>query len=241
MQPTRSLIIGASLGALINLAVTSGAEAKSSDDAKETARQIQALRDQIDALQRKVDAQAAAEQQTKAQADAASAQAVTATASANAAAAAIPSQVQTAIEAAKPKTDKIYYKGVSLTLGGYGALETIYRTKNETADMASSFSGIPYPNNAVGHTGELRFSARQSRITALAEGDPTADVHLSFYGELDFLGAAQTANSNETNSYTPRIRVMYNQIDWADEGLHFLAGQNWSLVTLQGKGITPRS
>ena len=83
MQPTRSLIIGASLGALINLAVTSGAEAKSSDDAKETARQIQALRDQIDALQRKVDAQAAAEQQTKAQADAASAQAVTATASAN--------------------------------------------------------------------------------------------------------------------------------------------------------------
>jgi hypothetical protein len=243
MQSTRSLIIGASLGVLMNLAATGGAEAKSADDqsAKETAKQIQALRDQIDALQRKVDAQAVADQQTKAQAAAASAQAVSATASANAAAAAIPTEVQTAIDAAKPKTDKIYYKGVTLTLGGYGALETIYRSKNETADMASTFSGIPFNNSSVGQTSEFRFSARQSRITALAEGDPTQDVHLSFYGELDFLGAAQTANSNETNSYTPRIRVMYNQIDWADEGLHFLAGQNWSLATMQGKGITPRS
>jgi hypothetical protein len=242
MQPTKSLIIGASLGALINLAATGGAEAKSSsDDSKETARQIQALRDQIDALQKKVDSQAAADQQTKAQAAAASAQAVSATASANAAAASIPAEVKTAIDAAKPKTDKIYYKGVTLTLGGYGALETIYRSKSETADMASSFNSIPFPNSAVGHTSEFRFSARQSRITALAEGDPTPDVHLSFYGELDFLGAAQTANSNETNSYTPRIRVMYNQIDWANEGLHFLAGQNWSLATLQGKGMTPRA
>ena len=242
MQPTKSLLIGASLGAIINLAATSGAEAKStSDDARETARQIQALRDQIDALQRKVDAQAASEQQTKAEADAAKAQAVTATASANAVAASVPTEVKAQIDAAKPKTDKIYYKGVTLTLGGYGALETIYRSKGETADMASTFSGIPYPNSSVGHTSEFRFSARQSRITALAEGDPTDDVHLSFYGELDFLGAAQTANSNETNSYTPRIRVMYNQIDWKDEGLHFLAGQNWSLVTLQGKGITPRA
>jgi hypothetical protein len=107
--------------------------------------------------------------------------------------------------------------------------------------MASSFSGIPFNNSSTGQTGEFRFSARQSRITALAEGNATADIHLSFYGELDFLGAAQTANSSETNSYTPRIRVMYNQIDWKNEGLHLLAGQNWSLVTMQGKGITPRA
>ena len=243
MQSKRSLIIGASLGALLNLAATSGAQAKSSDDqsSKEMLKEMQALRNQLDALQRKVDAQAAADQLTKAQADAATAQASAAKASADAAAANVPVEVKSEIAAAKPKTDKIYYKGVTLTLGGYGALESIYRTKSETADMASTFSGIPYPSTSTGHASEFRFSARQSRITALAEGDPTADVHLSFYGELDFLGAAQTANSNETNSYTPRIRVMYNQIEWADEGLHFLAGQNWSLATMQGKGMTPRA
>ncbi len=267
MQATRSLIIGASLSALINMGAAGAADAQSSDSpppkpqkhkavkAKPapsskvtTAEQIQTLRDQVDALQRRLDAQSASEQQTKVTADQAAAQAASAkaqAATATAAAQSIPTQVQTevhaAVEAAKPKTDKIYYKGVTLTLGGFGAAETIYRTKNETADMASTFSGIPLMNTPVGQTGEFRFSARQSRITALVEGNPTQDVHLAFYGELDFLGAAQTANSNETNSYTPRIRVMYNQIDWADEGLHFLAGQNWSLVTMQGKGIVPRS
>jgi hypothetical protein len=264
MQSKRSLIVGASLGALITMGAAGAADAQQSADAtppvkphkakaavnssKEMAAQLDALRDQVDALQRRLDAQNAAEQQTKATADqaasqaaAAKAQAATATAATQAIPAQVQAQVQTAVEAAAPKTDKIYYKGVTLTLGGFGALETIYRTKNETADMASSFSGIPLNNNTVGHTGEFRFSARQSRITALAEGDPTQDVHLAFYGELDFLGAAQTANSNETNSYTPRIRVMYNQIDWANEGLHLLAGQNWSLATMQGKGITPRA
>jgi hypothetical protein len=211
---------------------------------EEMAAQIQALRDQVDALQRRLDAQNAAQQQAQTTASQAAAQAAAATAQASAAtvaAAAIPADVRAAVEAAKPKTDKIYYKGVTLTLGGFGAAEFIYRSKNEAADLASSFSAIPLANNTVGHTSEFVASARQSRFTGLAEGDPTPEVHLGFYGEFDFLGAAQTANSNETNSYTPRIRVLYNQIDWANEGLHFLAGQNWSLVTLQGHGITPRA
>ena len=269
MQAAKSLIIGASLSALVNVGVagvafaqqtsttadgtapakTSKAKRKNAAVTKPTAQQemaaqMQSLREQVNALQRRLDAQNAAEAQTKAEADRATAQAAAAqtqAATATAATQSIPAQVHTAIEEAKPKTDKIYYKGVTLTLGGFGALETIYRTKNETADMSSTFSGIPLPNSPVGHTAEFRFSARQSRITALAEGNPTQDVHLAFYGELDFLGAAQTANSNETNSYTPRIRVMYNQIDWANEGLHLLAGQNWSLITMQGKGMTPRA
>ena len=68
-------------------------------------------------------------------------------------------------------------------------------------------------------------------------------VTLSMYGEFDFLGGAQTANSNESNSYNPRIRNVYGTVDWnmGDHGWHVLAGQNWSLVTLNNKGITPRN
>jgi hypothetical protein len=267
MQATRSLIIGAGLGALINMAAIGAAVAQqsadstppvkppkpksanpSNDSSKATAKELQALHDQVDALQRRLDAQTAAQQQTQATADqavaqaaAAKAQAATATAAAEEIPAEVKTEVKTVADAATPKTDKIYYKGVTLTLGGFGALESVYRTRNETADIASSFSAIPFNNNSVGQTSEFRFSARQSRFTALAEGDPTADIHLGFYGEFDFLGAAQTANSNETNSYTPRVRVLYNQVDWNGIGLHLLAGQNWSLVTLQGKGITPRA
>jgi hypothetical protein len=265
MQSRQSLLIGASLGALINIGTAGAAEAphpsdsnpaakpshnakpsakSSADSPKEMTAQLQALRDQVDALRRRLDAQNAAEQQTKATADQAAAQAASANteaATATAAAQAIPAEVKTAIDAVTPKTDRIYYKGVTLTLGGFGALESVYRTKNETADIASSFSGIPFNNVSAGQTSEFRFSARQTRITALVQGDVNPDTHLAFYGELDFLGAAQTANSNETNSYTPRMRVLYNQVDWDHSGLHLLAGQNWSLVTMQANGITPRN
>jgi hypothetical protein len=265
MQSRKSLLLGASLGALINIGTTGAAEAPQSSDSnpaakpsykakpsakssadspKEMSAQLQALRDQVAALQRRLDAQSATEQQTKATADQAAAQAAlanTEAATATAAAQAIPAEVKTTIDAATPKTDKIHYKGVTLTLGGFGALESVFRTRNETADMASTFSGMPFNNVSAGQTSEFRFSARQSRITALVQGDVNPDTHLSFYGELDFLGAAQTANSNETNSYTPRMRVLYNQVDWDRSGLHLLAGQNWSLVTMQAKGITPRN
>jgi hypothetical protein len=250
MQSTRSakrsrstsMIAGASLGALISVAAVPAQASTASD--QETQREIKELRAQLEALQKRLDAQSAAEQQTKSEADAAASQAASAkaqAAAANAQVAAIPAQVQTAVDAAKPKTDKLYYKGVTVTLGGFAAFESVYRSRNETADIASSFSAIPFNNSSVGQTNELRFTARQSRFSVLAQGDVDPATHLGFWGEFDFLGAAQTANSNESNSYTPRVRNMYGTIDWDNTGLHLLAGQNWSLVTMNTQGITPRN
>lgn len=264
MQSTKSMIVCASLGALMALGASGPLGAQESSDGKapvkkshkvksaakaqtsstDMAGQLQALRDQVDALQRRLDAQNAADAQTKATADRAAGQAAAASAqaaTATAATTAIPEQVKTAVDAAKPKSDKLYVKGVSVTLGGFAAFESVYRNHNETADIGSSYSGLPLPNSSVGNTSEQRFTARQSRVSALAEGDPTADTHLAFYGEFDFLGAAQTANSNESNSYNLRIRHIYSTIDRNDWALHLLAGQNWSLVTLNSKGITPRN
>jgi hypothetical protein len=137
--------------------------------------------------------------------------------------------------------DKLAYKGITLTLGGFAAAESVYRSANETADIGSSFSAIPLPNSALGHTSELRLTARQSRLSALMQGRVSDTTQAAMYGEFDFLGAAQTANSNESNSYTPRIRNLYGSVDWDSTGLHLLAGQNWSLVTMNTMGITPRN
>ncbi|HUB63396.1 MAG TPA: hypothetical protein VL996_02975, partial [Methylocella sp.] len=90
------------------------------------------------------------------------------------------------------------------------------------------------------HSGEFRFSARQSRFSVLAQGDVDPVTHLAGYIEGDFLGAAQTANSNESNSYQPRIRHVYLTVDQDDFGAHLLAGQTWSLATMNTKGIVPR-
>ena len=82
-----------------------------------------------------------------------------------------PATVDAAVASHAPKTDKIYYKGITLTLGGFAAAEGVYRSKNNVADIGSNYSKIPYDNNVLAHTDELRGTARQSRISFLAQGN----------------------------------------------------------------------
>ncbi len=132
------------------------------------------------------------------------------------------------------------YKGLTFTPGGFLALESVTRSRNLAADVDTPYGAIPFRQNRAGRTGEFRFSARQSRISGLVEGNVDPFTHLSAYGEFDFLGAAQTANSNESNSYNLRIRHLYATVDRSDYGLHFLAGQTWSFATMFDKGLQVR-
>ncbi|MGI3778215.1 MAG: hypothetical protein ACRYGC_13060 [Janthinobacterium lividum] len=129
----------------------------------------------------------------------------------------------------------------TVTLGGFVALEGIWRSRNETADIASNFNtGIPLRQAQAAHENEFRFTARQSRLSLLVADDPTPSVHLAGFLEADFLGAASNSNSLETNSYVPRLRQIYGTFDDKASGWHVLAGQAWSLATLDKVGITPR-
>src|SRR5215469_15798665 len=103
---------------------------------------------------------------------------------------------------------KVCYKGVTLTFGGWVDLTNIYRTRNIASDTGSVYNFIPFPQSRNFNTPESRFSARQTRFSVLAEGDPFADTHLAGYGEIDFEGAAQTASSVATNSFNPRMRQL---------------------------------
>lgn len=129
---------------------------------------------------------------------------------------------------------------MKITAGGFIEAAAIGRTRTETADIASSWSGIPMPNSSSYHMSEFRGTARQSRLSLLAQGKVDPDTDIAAYFETDFLGAAPTANSNESNSYNLRIRNIYATIDRSDLGLHVLGGQNWSLLTMNKKGIMPR-
>jgi hypothetical protein len=153
----------------------------------------------------------------------------------------IPTAVAAEADKLKPKTDGLYFKGVKITPGGFVELAEVYRQHDTANDISTGLNTIPYPQTRAGHAQEFLFTPRQSRVSALVEGHPSSDITLSMYGEFDFQGAAQSANSNETNAYNPRIRHLYGTIDWADTGWHVLAGQTFSLVTLDSKGITPRN
>ncbi|MGA2024978.1 MAG: hypothetical protein ABSH23_09485 [Steroidobacteraceae bacterium] len=132
---------------------------------------------------------------------------------------------------------------VTLTFGGFTALESLYRTRYEGTDIGSDFNTkIPFPYQTTNYNvSEFRETARQSRLSILAQGPRSGGMSAEGYFELDFLGDAENANSNESNSYTPRIRVLYGLFRDTDQGFYFLAGQSWSLVTLTRHEMDPRS
>ena len=250
-----SLLGSAALGVICALSMVDAADAaakhKAAGGQASLAEQVKQLQATVESLEQTVQAQAAAQQQaqqqTAAQLQDAQARADAATAVAKSAQAkldmqiqqipgAVDTQVKTAVKDSLPKPGN-----VKVTMGGFAAAEAVYRSKQNVADIGSNFSKIPYENNPLAHLDETRFTGRQSRLSVLVQGDANPTTHAAFYGEFDFLGAAQTANSNESNSYQPRIRHVYGTIDWDDMGLHLLAGQNWSLATMNGKGITPRN
>ena len=135
---------------------------------------------------------------------------------------------------------KMQYGSLTITPGGFIAMESASRTRTEQTDF-SAFNNIPFNNSDLAHTSENRFTARQSRPAVLIEAPISSSMLVSGYGEFDFLGAGTNTNLNQASSYVPRIRHLYATLDNLDYGYHVLAGQTWSLVTLNSKGITPRN
>jgi hypothetical protein len=142
---------------------------------------------------------------------------------------------------AEAKRGGFLSSGIDLTLGGYIEAASIYRTRNETADISSNFNtAIPFPNSPNYHLSELRFSAHQTRLDLLAEGKVDPDTALSAYFESDFQSAPADSNSIESNSYTPRLRQAYAALDRSDLGFHLVGGQIYTLLTLFNHDMTPR-
>jgi len=198
-------------------------EACAADD---TASDIRALRAKLKQLEQRMEEQGRREKQREAQAK--------------------PVNVPAGPYKAAPSVfdpcpaGKICYKGITLTFGGWIDLTNIYRSRNLASDTGSVYNAIPFAQSRAFHTPETRFSARQTRLSLLAEGD-AADTHLAGYGEIDFEGAAQTASSVATNSFNPRMRQLSLEFDRNDLGLHVLAGQTWSLNAPSRVGIDPRA
>jgi len=132
----------------------------------------------------------------------------------------------------------IKFKGISITPGGFLAAETVSRSRAEGADINTAFTGIPYPNSALSHISENNFSARQSRLTLLAESK-IGSAKVSGYYEADFLNAGVTSNNRQSNSYVFRQRQLWASAKF-DSGLYIAGGQMWSLVTESKKGIENR-
>jgi hypothetical protein len=143
--------------------------------------EVRALRAEVTDLRSKVDSQASAQAATQQQIEATQSQVQAVQTQVAAAPAMSADQVNSQIAKAIDKehhNDKFFFKGITLTPGGFLELAGIYRQHYQGNDLASSFS-IPFPNNHQAHVSEGRFSARQSRVSFLAEGAVNPRVKLS--------------------------------------------------------------
>ena len=115
---------------------------------------------------------------------------------------------------------------ITVTLGGFAAAEGVYRSRNQAASIDTNFNtGIPLPNSPNYHIPEYRLTAQQSRFSLLAEGKPDDATKLSSYMETDFLRRGSSSNSNQSNSYTLRLRQFWGEYDNSNLGLHVVGGQ----------------
>ena len=129
---------------------------------------------------------------------------------------------------------------VNVQLGGFFEGASYYRSRNEVTDLTSNFnSAIPLRESPLYHEAESGFSARQTRLTAAMSASPDEVTKLYGYVAMDFLGAAPTANYNESSSFNPRLREAWISYSRSDLGFYALAGQSWTLATMNTKGVDP--
>ena len=148
-------------------------------------------------------------------------------------------ETQTSVKNAIESPAAIHYKGITITPGGFVAAETVNRTRATSSDINTPFTGIPYTANELSKLGETNLTARQSRLSLLGESK-VGNTKLTGYWEADWLGTGVTSNNRQSNSYVLRQRVIYGQAAFAN-GLSLTAGQMWSLVTEDRKGIQNRT
>jgi hypothetical protein len=127
------------------------------------------------------------------------------------------------------------FKGLTLTPGGFLDSTALVRTRNENADMATSYSTVPLNGSSNANLSELRGTARTSQLSLLIQ-TASGNTKLRGYIETDFLGASPTSNYVQSSSWTPRLRQAWTQIEWPS-GWTVTAGQMWSLLTTNRHGI----
>ena len=130
----------------------------------------------------------------------------------------------------------LHYKGINITPGGFAAGETVYRSKATGGDIPTAFTSIPYETADAYNLSEFFGSARQSRVSMMAEGKNSWGT-LRGYWEADWLGTGITSNNNQSNSYVMRQRVIWAQAA-LNNGWAFTGGQLWSLAAEDKVGIS---
>ena len=119
---------------------------------------------------------------------------------------------------------------------GFMDFTAVWRDKNAASGIGTNFSSLPFENVTAGKLSEFRFSPQNSRIGFRFDGN-WKGAHFIGYNEFDFLGTSGGNNLGVTNgAFVPRLRLFW--VDVRKDNMEVLAGQSWSMLTPNRKGIS---
>ena len=133
---------------------------------------------------------------------------------------------------------QIQIGNVTIMPVGFMDATAVWRNEAAGSGIGSSFGSVPF-SNAVpgGKLSEFRFSPQNSRLGFRVDGDWKGYRFIG-YNEFDFLGTSAANTIGVTNgAFVPRVRLYWVNIRKGP--VEFLAGQSWSMLTPNRKGISP--
>ena len=132
---------------------------------------------------------------------------------------------------------QIQLGNVTIMPVGFMDATAVWRNENAGSGIGSSFGSVPF-SNAVpgGKLDEFRFSPQNSRLGFRVDGDWKGYRFIG-YNEFDFLGTSASNAIGVTNgAFVPRIRLYW--VDVRKGSWEVLGGQSWSMLTPNRKGIS---
>lgn len=119
---------------------------------------------------------------------------------------------------------------------GFVDLTNVVRSTDVGSGIGTTFNTIPFNNTASGNLSESRMSLQNSRLGLRIDSD-VLGMNVLGYLETDFLGNAAGSLVQTSNADTLRMRLFF--VDMRKSRWEVLAGQSWSLMTPNRKGISP--
>ena len=119
-------------------------------------------------------------------------------------------------------------------------MTSVSRSTNPGSGIGTNFGSIPYGNVQAGALTETRLSPQNSRIGARIDA-LVGNTKILGYWESDFLGQINNPPNGglavSSNPYVFRMRLYW--VDVTRGKFEFLAGQSWSMLTPNRRGISP--
>lgn len=127
-----------------------------------------------------------------------------------------------------------------ITPVGFMDMTSVSRSTNPGTGIGTNFGGIPYGNTQAGSLTETRLSPQNSRVGLRVDASVKGAKVLGYF-ESDFLGQLGNPPNGgvavTSNSYPLRLRLYW--VDVTKNKWEILAGQSWSLMTPNRRGLSP--